>query len=395
MNYPRVAAFTEIQVHPYYQLFAPTILDLRGGPCWPNFDERTFERHQRFGRVVDLEVAVNPTPLPRLTGRYVWLGPVLGHFGHQIFDFSMRAAISSKLRPGARFLIAGQAPDANPLSVPSGNNWRYPDLASVPKFVKEILAWYGIAADQLTLVVDPVSVDEIEVFEQGEQFGVAPTDWHLDALDQCAARIEPLCGGPVYVSRTMLSSPLGNVMGERAIESAFDKAGFQIIHPELLSVTEQARVYAGASQLVFSEGSALHGLALLGRIEAPVVVIDRRMQGDALTFECSVAPRVPSYSHLQAIAASYPDDANWRSVAVLDPEKLISQFSNIGIDLGEFLDPRVYWRSASSDLDQVCAVVLERPFAFGHDHESQIRTLVETMRNHAAIMRRKSESGVR
>jgi hypothetical protein len=392
-GHPRMARYENIEVHPYYQLFAPTIGDLRGGPRWPDFATRTFERHSRFGRAIDLDVGDGPTPTLRLSGRHVWLGPVVGHFGHQMLDFSTRAAAAALLEPTAKFLVAAQAPIDDPRAQPSGNDWRYASVNTIPEYVRGILAWNGVPLERLVLVTEPVTVEELVVTEQGEQFQVAPAPWQLDALSQCAARQGSRPGGPIYVSRTQLTSPLGNVMGESVIEQAFERAGYRIVHPEQLPVFAQGRIYAGAERLVFSEGSAMHGIGLLGRVDAPVTIIDRRRGGDAHTFECSLAPRVESYTRICAVEDSYPDDQHWRAVSVLNPEEFLAQAHDCGLDLAGTFDPRDYWRAAADDLTRVDGIVRARPAAFGMAKDEFETGLGARMTADVAELRLKGQSG--
>jgi hypothetical protein len=80
-------------------------------------------------------------------------------------------------------------------------------------------------------------------------------------------------GENVFVSRSRFKAHLA---GEIFLERALIECGFRTVYPELLPLEEQLYIYASASRLVFSEGSALHALQLLGSINSTVTVVVRR-----------------------------------------------------------------------------------------------------------------------
>ena len=66
------------------------------------------------------------------------------------------------------------------------------------------------------------------------------------------------------------------IAAERIIEECLRDIGFTVMHPERLPLIAQLDAYNSALELVFSEGSALHGLQLLGPIRAGIRVLTRR-----------------------------------------------------------------------------------------------------------------------
>jgi hypothetical protein len=214
----------------------------------------------------------------------------------------------------------------------------------------------GIPHENLTIINEPAIVDELEVIEQGEQFMIPPADWHLDALDEIMLQKVSISSEKIYVSRTKLGSRLGNILGERAIEAAFVRSGFKIIYPESLPVSVQARIYMGARLIVFAEGSAIHGLGLLGHIKANVVVIERRKNAfSSAVFACSITPRVPSFVGIRSVEATFPSGDHWRSLTILNPENLIDQLFDQGIEIKNYLKPSEYWASVEEDLEVILA----------------------------------------
>jgi hypothetical protein len=357
-------SYENIAVHPYYRLFDPSIADLSGGPNWPDFHERTFERHQRFGRPIDseFEPISNVNSHLRLRGKFIWVGPVIGHFGHQLLDFSTRVAATARLNVGTKYLVSTQISRFHPESKHPKSNWHYPTVSDIPLYVRNILKWVGIPEENLTIVNEPVSVDELVVFEQGEQFMVPPADWYLDALDEIVAQKECIRAKKIYVSRTRLKSRLGNILGERALEVAFARSGFTIVYPETLPVSVQARIYMGAELIVFAEGSAIHGLSLLGHMTATVIVLERRDNTfSSEVFARSVSPRVTSYVAIQSVETSFPSSDHWRSISILNLETIIEKLFAQGIDFKGSLIQSEYWDSVAEDLQQIAATELSSP----------------------------------
>jgi hypothetical protein len=64
-----------------------------------------------------------------------------------------------------------------------------------------------------------------------------------------------------------------------------------------MPLLQQLKLYASASELVFTEGSAIHALQLLGRIEADITVINRRPK--SVLAEHLIKLRVKSLKYIE------------------------------------------------------------------------------------------------
>lgn len=84
----------------------------------------------------------------------------------------------------------------------------------------------------------------------------------------------------VYVSRSRLNPRDGGFMLETAIEDNLRAEGYEILHPQELSVKEQVIAYNAADRLIFAEGSALHLYALVAKPTQKVFMIWRRRIND-------------------------------------------------------------------------------------------------------------------
>jgi hypothetical protein len=82
------------------------------------------------------------------------------------------------------------------------DQWR--SWEGTPVFFREILGWYGIAAEQVDLIAEPTIVERLVVAPQTEQiFEPGPSPWYLDVLDaHTRSRLGEIeQSGSLYVSR--------------------------------------------------------------------------------------------------------------------------------------------------------------------------------------------------
>jgi hypothetical protein len=122
----------------------------------------------------------------------------------------------------------------------------------------------------------------------------------------------------------------------------------------VLPLRAQLQSYAGARRIVFSEGSALHGRQLLGRLDQDIVVLNRRhgarTAASALTPRCRsltyaevchtiARPRTRSGSEIETDGLSFYDLA-----------ALWEVFAGLGIDLQRGWDQAAYRSAVVADL---------------------------------------------
>jgi hypothetical protein len=84
-------------------------------------------------------------------------------------------------------------------------------------------------------------------------------------------------------------------LGERVLEAAMVDNGFTVFRPEQHPVARQMRAYAQADVVVFAEGSACHGVELMGRTLKAVVLLNRRGGRTMDMFEAVLRPRARRY----------------------------------------------------------------------------------------------------
>jgi hypothetical protein len=235
----------------------------RGGPDWLDFPNAGAARFCRSGTPSDSQPK---WPLGRISGPvsgdWIWLGPQVPHFGHAIADFSSRYFVSGKLGGKTRFILGDRE-----------------NSASVThSLTRQLLEWFDIPANRVEVVTSPKRFHRLLVVPQSEQlYGPPASREHLNDLTMHQSTKYVDSPGrfsrKVYVSRSRMDVHLA---GELYIEDMFRRAGFQVVHPQYISVFEQLQIYMHAEHLVFASGSAIHGIELLGTLNCEVSVIRRR-----------------------------------------------------------------------------------------------------------------------
>lgn len=356
---PAGETFCDVLVVPYSDL-----LDRwrdgeihRGGPVWPEWDVQSAARHNRAGRPVDV-LPVQPDGPIEEAGPMAWGGALVDAFGHQVADFSTRLLATRAARPDLPIAFASR-PDLG-----------YEDLGSAPRYVRAILEWLGVPDAHVRVITRPTRVAELFVAPQAEQLsGPGPQEPYLDALDELAARrLDPLEPEPrpLYVSRAGMEARFA---GETYLEDALRRAGVRVLRPESLPLAEQLRSYRAATNLVFAEGSALHALQLLGRVDADVAVLERRPKSSLA--EANLRPRVRSLVY-EAVAARLIHGilptgrpALPKGIAVADQERLLAAFADRGVNLRPQWHDGAWRRARDADVLHWVEMLAERPGHLG------------------------------
>jgi len=234
------------------------------GPVWPEWDNAGEVRFHRKGSPKDDKPWLGEnTELTYALGNYAWCGPIVNHFGHQIADFSSR--IACYRGRNVKYLF----------SVRKGSGFTFADL---PGFIKEIFCWFKIEPENIHFVEQPTVVQNLTVAPQQEQLPQkGPSENYLNILDGFvrANELDSIKRhGTYYISRAGMIK--GMIAGESYIESFLSTKDIKIIKPETLSLWEQLKIYMNAETLIFSEGSALHALQLLGHLDCKIRVLQRR-----------------------------------------------------------------------------------------------------------------------
>ena len=303
-----------------------------GGVIFFDPDVQPTLRHFRGERAIDRPltglVSGQPAPL-RLEGRQFWCGPLAFHFGHQIADFGSRVLVASLDPRGGELLWCPWR---------TGTCW------------EELLPWQQFLISYLNpgnkphrICTRPLQLQELVVVPQQARMRAAPTPDHLEALSWCEGVLAPRPLGVVYVSRARFAPCTnadllkGAFAAEELLERFLQERGVTVVHPETLGLKDQLEIYLGAKTLIVAEGSAQHGLELLGvHPDKPVVVICRRPQLEGMGWP--LIARFPKAEFVEAIKDQWQakDGLAWNGLAMLDWQVVAAKINSyLARPLGE------------------------------------------------------------
>ena len=271
-------------------------------------------RHFRGDQAIDWPLTRLKAPqgaVEHCGGRLFWCGPLAFHFGHQIADFSSRALLASVDPRGGELLW---------LPWRSASTWD-----ELLPWQRSLLTYLNPGGKRHRIVTKPLQVRELLVMPQQARMHALPSLAHLEALGWCEQAITPRPSRVVYVSRTHVapcnsaSTLTGAFAGEALLEELLRERGVEVVHPETMPLEEQLAVYLGAEALIVAEGSAQHGLELLGfHPQKVVLLICRRAQLPGM--ELPLRARFPQLQSVQAVQQQWMARGGmvWNGIALLD-----------------------------------------------------------------------------
>lgn len=313
-----------------------------GGPIWPDFERQVAARFCRNGIASDWPPE-RPAQMRAIAGPVVWGGFLYPQFGHFVSECITRLPQSLAERPDDLYLF----------TLPVGMT-----ADTLPGHVWAVLDWFGLPRARVEMVTEPCLAGELRVAAQGEMLGKVPTDpGYLDLLDANAAR-NGLAAGPagtVFVTRAgFVASGKGGHAGEAYLAAQLSRLGVRVIDPGQMPLRAQLGVYAGAEVLVFSEGSALHGRCLLGRVPQEIHVLRRRSGRD--TARSQLQSRCRRITYVEAVADSLGAariELRRRphlTAALFDLEAVFGLFRGLGFDLARVWDDDAYAEAVRRDI---------------------------------------------
>src|SRR5437762_9112829 len=252
---------------------------------------------------------------------------------------------------GVRFAASALLDGTPPLAF---SIWDDPK-AQAPPFFWQIVDHLAIDRSRVLLVREPMQFGRLLVLPQAERrFGSGPSRPHLRLMDAITAPPFRADQDLEYVFVSRARWPKGRFAGEAYLDEALAAAGVTVFHPESADLHTQLRLYRRARCLIFSEGSALHALQLLGRVDAEVVILARRPW--ARMTAVSLVPRVRGMRYIRAtggfIYGLLPsgDRQHPAGISLFDERRCVSGLQALGIDIAPFWDPRVYAERRDGDL---------------------------------------------
>ena len=341
----------EAKVQAFHRpLLGPAGRGFRGGLVLDDQDESL--RHRRYNEPQDRhdDRAVYHH---RLDGAYIYGGPMYDHFGHFMAEMVHRIVPSRLMCDAVPCVYATL-----------GRHQVLTSFETLPVYARDVLQLLGIGADDFRLVVENTVVEQLFVSEQGSELGVGPKPGYLDdLLEYTTPRLDALHGGDarpgkVYVSRAGL--PGGKFLGERYLEAQLAAEGFSIVQPETLPITVQMDIYRKADVLVFAEGSACHGVELLGTGSLGRCALLVRRTGHTGRFKEILRPRAAAFAASEGhpfIGTRFTDTRTNAPVVrfgvnLFNTAALLAFFRSHGMAKLPTFDATEYFAAAEQDLVQ-------------------------------------------
>ncbi|MFN3449299.1 MAG: glycosyltransferase family 61 protein [Roseococcus sp.] len=221
------------------------------------------------------------TPGPEaepIAGTWIYAGALHQHPGHFVTESIGRLWGVPQAGPGVQGLI-WHALDPPKADAPQGRAVPFRP-GSVQADVLECL---GIPLPRL-IVQRPLRVerllvpDQLMALDEGPLLAGHPA-FRRFLHERLITGEAPEQGGyRLFVSRAGLGARQSSFILEDRMEEVLRAQGWRILRPETLPLREQLAAYAGASDLLFSEGSSLHFYALVARPGQRVVILRRRLE---------------------------------------------------------------------------------------------------------------------
>ena len=259
----------------------------------------------------------------RVEARLFWCGPLAFHFGHQIADFGSRVLRSSLDPRGGELLW-----------IPWRTSAQWPALK---QWQQQLLTYLNPGHKRLRLATAPLMARELIVWPQQARMRAAPTTFHLEALSWCERTIpKGSQSGVVYVSRTRFApctssdTLIGAFAGERCLEQLLQARGVQVVYPETLSLLDQLQIYRDAQVLIVAEGSAQHGLELLGvHPHKLLILLCRRPQRPGM--DLPLKARFPKLQVVEAVTSLWVEQGGvaWNGLAELEWELVAAVLNRV------------------------------------------------------------------
>lgn len=271
----RFAIFSNVTVDVFSQFLNQPEPGIRntGGPIFGSYStEFPWLRHNAYDQVFDIEPIQQHASPRKISGRFLYGGPICHSFTHYAAEYASRLVKKADLNlDGVLFISTPQTLDK--------------DLV-VPKFVDEALEYFSLNGLDVLLVSDYCQIEELVVYEQGDQLGVETSSEYLAYLDSFE-NFQPTSrstNSKIFISRDRLDR--GKLAGEGYIADCLANVGFNTIHPEDLGWLELLKLVSGTDEIVLTEGGAAHALSLLGTDSRKVSIISRRPIGSRGRRDC-------------------------------------------------------------------------------------------------------------
>ncbi len=223
----------------------------------------TYRPHGLFNDVPDMPA---DDTIQTLQGTWMFGGTFFGHFGHFLMDTLARIWAWGVLENKVDGILF--TPKTN-----AGN------IENMVRVQTDLLNALGVNAP-LKVLQDPTRVQTLHVPYQGIGIGggweTGTPSFRAYMRQHAGKSVTPKGPKKVYLSRSALAKKRASFLAEAVLEEHLRAAGYEIVHPQKLSKSEQVALYQAATHIISPDGSPMHLLAYAGRKDQHVAVIARR-----------------------------------------------------------------------------------------------------------------------
>jgi len=312
------------------------------GVLWPDFDNQTAARLWRRNRMVCTRPGIDTRAPDEMRDPAVFVSMYDNHFGHLVAETVPRLAQSLAEAPGLPLWFTCDRP------LPGGHP---------SSLFRAVFDWLDIPPARLRFLHRPTLFRDLHVAAQAEHLDGPPTaEGYLDLLEaRIAGRVEHRKPeGVTFVTRAGLNPKKGCHAGERYLVACLRALGVRIVYPEALPLPDQMQIYAQSRHLVFSEGSALHGRQLLGRVDQHVSVLRRRFRSHIARHQ--IEPRCASMTYVPCFGGSlFVTGADGRKIhhamsTLYKIAPVLEHFEALGVPLRRVWNSGIAQRTRDEDV---------------------------------------------
>jgi capsular polysaccharide biosynthesis protein len=200
-------------------------------------------------------------PVRHIDGECLYLGHLMGHYGHFITETLSPFWSLSHLK-ASRFVF-------HPFVFGS----------LVLPFMKDFLDVFGIDAEQIVLLREPCSFERILIPERTFHLNSYVHERYKDVADRILRfhiGDNPVRTRRIFLSRSRLEGDARGVSNATEVDSLMTSLGFEVIHPQTLTTKEQLKIYSATLIMAGFSGSALHNCIFLESKCAVIEIGDTR-----------------------------------------------------------------------------------------------------------------------
>ncbi len=312
------------------------------GVLWPDFDSQTHARLWRRGRAVCTRPEIDAAAPDIIDEPALFVSMYDNHFGHMVAETMPRLPQSLAEAPGLPLYFTADRPT---------------EAARTSGMFRAVLGWLDVPLERVRFIHRPTLFRHLHVAAQGEHLdGPPPARGYLELLEaRIAGRLAPARPeGITFVSRAGLGAQKGYHAGERYLVACLQELGVRIVYPEALPLPEQMRIYSESRHLVFSEGSAIHGRQLLGRVDQQISILRRRFRSHIAQHQlqprCAGLTYAPCYGGALHVSGPEGRKITHAMASLYAIAPVIEHFETLGVPLRRIWDRAAYERARDADV---------------------------------------------